>query len=319
MANEPLSPPCPVTGQPPLRMIHGVSTSLIGDLWKHYQGVDVTNLFKGVDRFHLYESPTGLIYFHPPITGDGNFYNTYYDRWDVHKGLTYLSDLRIDYSRSAEYVKPGDKVIDVGCGPGVFRHHLPHAHYTGLDPYSAPGDPAIVRESLEDYAETHAGQYDVASAFHVIEHVADPRRHADLMVRLLKPGGLLVLAAPLHPSPLSEIPNLPINMPPHHVTWWNPSSFTALAHELGLEVVEASELLPSPHQGQIYWLHRLLPRRTTSSKDERYFAHRWSWHFSIAIAHLLSKIAVRFRRLPSKGLRPVDAYLVARKPVEKTS
>lgn len=306
-------PPCPITGRPAARHIQGMSASLIQDLWRIGQGVDVSHLFKGVSRLNMYESPNGLIYFDPPIVGDGKFYDNYYNTWDVHSGLTYLSESRVDYVRTSGYIKNGAKVIDVGCGPGVFRHHLPHAHYTGLDPYAAPdADAAIIHETLEQYAESHAGSFDVASAFHVIEHVADPRRYAELMVKLLRPGGLLVLAAPLHPSPLSEIPNFPVNMPPHHVTWWNPSAFSALAAELGLEVVEASALPPSPHQGTIYWLHKLLLKRTSKAPDERYYAHRWSWHASLILAYYMAKVVNRIRRMP-RNIKPVDAYLVARK------
>ena len=307
------APPCPITGRPPLRLIQRMSKSLIADLWRIAQGVDVSALFKDVGHFDMYESPTGLIYFDPPVTGDGAFYNAYYSRWNVHQGLNLLYEHRQDYKRSARHIPSGAHVIDVGCGPGVFRHHHGHARFTGLDPYAAPDvDDAVLREHLEDHSLSHAGAYDVATAFHVIEHVADPLRHAELMVKLVKRGGLLILAAPLYPSPLSEIPNFPINMPPHHVTWWNPGAFGALAEKLDLEIVEASTLPPSPHQGQIYWLHKLLMRRTSHSADERYYAHRWSWHLSLAAAYLLSKAAVRFRQLPP-NLRPVDAYLVARK------
>jgi SAM-dependent methyltransferase len=310
---EPL-PPCPITGKPALRRIHGVSARLIEDVWRLGQGVDVSHLFKGVDRVTLYESPTGLVFFEPRIVGDGKFYEGYYQKWDVHEGLTRFKESRVDYSRAAEFIPAGAHVVDVGCGPGVFRTHLPHARYTGLDPYAGPDvDDVVIRETLEEHASKRPEFYDVATAFHVIEHVPDPLRHAEQMVRLLKPGGLLILAAPLHPSPLTEIPNLPINMPPHHVTWWNPEAYKALSARLGLEVVEAGTLPPSLHQGLIYWLHRFLARRTKGPPNERYIGHNWTWHASILVAYYLARIVTRIKPLPL-GARPVDAFLVARKP-----
>lgn len=307
-------PPCPITGAPAARRIHGVSAQVIVDIWRHAQGVDVRRLFEGIDRITLYESPTGLVFFEPRVVGDGAFYESYYSRWDVHAGLTAWSKRRADYSTAARFIPEGARVVDVGCGPGVFREHLPHARYTGLDPYAHDADDVVIKETLEEHAAKHAGAYDVATAFHVIEHVPDPRRHAELMAQLIRPGGLLILAAPLHPSPLSEIPNFPINIPPHHVTWWNPGAFSALAKELRLEVVEATVLPASPHQGIILWLHRLLPKRADGPPRERYVAHRWSWHLSIAIAYGLAKVMSKLKTLPANP-RPVDAFLVARKPV----
>lgn len=309
----PALPACPITGKPALRRIHGVSARVVEDIWRYGQGVDVKHLFKGIDHVYLYESPTGLVFFEPKVVGDGAFYRDYYRKWDVHAGLTAWPDSRVDYQTAAGFIPPGAKVVDVGCGPGVFRQHLKHALYTGLDPYAVDTDEVVIKETLEDYAVAHAGEYDAATAFHVIEHVPDPLRHAELMARLLKPGGLLILAAPLHPSPLTEIPNLPINMPPHHVTWWNPTAFSALATRLGLEIVRADVLPASPHQGVIYWLHRMLPVRTDRAPKERYIGHRWSWHASLAIAYAVAKVMSRIKVLPANA-RPVDAFLVARKP-----
>jgi len=307
-------PLCPITGKPALRRIHGVSARVVEDIWRYAQGVDVKRLFKGVDRITVYESPTGLLWFEPRIIGDGDFYRDYYERWHVHRRLDETAGVRCDYQTAAGFIPAGAQVIDVGCGPGVFRRHLPHAQYRGLDPYAGTEvDEVVIRETLEEHAAKVPQSYDVATAFHVIEHVADPRRHAELMVRLLRPGGLLILAAPLYPSPLTEIPNLPLNIPPHHVTWWNPAAYSALAAELELEVVEAGVLPPSRHQGLIYWMHRCLIKRADGPPRERFIAHRWSWHVSLALAYALARVASAFKTLPAGG-RPVDAFLVARKP-----
>ncbi|MFD1332372.1 class I SAM-dependent methyltransferase [Methylopila musalis] len=312
-ARAPL-PPCPLTGRPARRAIHGVSAGVVADIWRFAQGVDVSALFQGVDRFTLYESDTGLVFFEPRIVGDGLFYRDFYARWDIHRGLTYRSDDRQDFAAAARFVPDGATVIDVGCGPGAFRRHLGHARFVGLDPYASDDvDDAVIRETLEHHAEHNPERYDVATAFHVIEHVPDPLAHARNMARMLKPGGLLILAAPLHPSPLTEIPNLPMNMPPHHVTWWTPGAFRALAEAAGLEVVEATSLPVSPHQGPVLWMRKFLAVRTDTAPNERYVAHRWSWHASLALAYVLGRIMHRIKTLPAQS-EDVDAFLVARKP-----
>jgi SAM-dependent methyltransferase len=306
--------PCPITGRPPKRRIQTLSSRLIADIWRYGQGIDVRGLLRDVTTVRLYESDTGLVYFSPPVVGDAAFYQTYYKRKDVHASLTVGGETRVDFASAARHVKPGDRVIDVGCGPALFRHHVPQAHYTGLDPYAEDdGAGIILHDTLENHALTHAGQYDVATAFHVIEHVADPLRHAALMAALLKPGGLLILAAPLHPSPWTEIPNMPINMPPHHVTWWNPDAFSALAAQLGLDVVEASRLAASPHHAPMLWIHKLLFRKTDHTPPgERYFSGKMSWNLSVWLAYMMAGVAQRFQAAPTTT-RPVDSLLVARK------
>ncbi len=81
-------PPCPITGKPALRRIHGVSARLIEDIWRRGHGIDVSRLFRDIDRLTLFESPTGLVFFEPRIIGDAAFYDDFYRNWDVHTALT---------------------------------------------------------------------------------------------------------------------------------------------------------------------------------------------------------------------------------------
>lgn len=100
-------------------------------------------------------------------------------------------------------VGPGDRVLDVGCGPGSA---LKHALAAGVD--SAAGvdpSPAMVKRAAKnvpgaDFSEGSAEQlpYDDASftavwsvaAFH---HWADPDRGVAEMMRVLGPSGTLFL------------------------------------------------------------------------------------------------------------------------------
>ena len=68
-STEPV-PPCPVTGRPAIRRVQWVTTRLLTDLWRIAFGVDVRPLFAGLNRFGLWESPTGLYFFDPPREGD---------------------------------------------------------------------------------------------------------------------------------------------------------------------------------------------------------------------------------------------------------
>lgn len=307
-------PPCPITRRPARRKVQDISERFLRDLWHFGLGVDTRRFFQDGKNVGLYESDCGLMFFEPRHPGDEAFYSQFYRRADVHRYLNSFAESRTEYAEAARHVPPGALVLDVGCGPGEFRHHLPHATFRGLDPFAPPdAHTSVVRETLEQHLNHNAGNYDVVTAFQLIEHVAEPREFAGEMVKLLKPGGLLILVAPLHPSPLSEIPNFLINAPPHHMTWWSQPAFAALADVLGLDPVRIAELPVSPHQGPIHWMHRFSLRHSDPAPNERYYAGRLSWHLSQIFAFSLAQLAARFKTLPA-GARPIDVMLVARKP-----
>ncbi len=95
------------------------------------------------------------------------------------------------------------RILDVGCGVGMyteqFRRFSPHVTGVEVDPavaaQAAARIPGIVLAPAEvlPFAD---GSFDVVFSHEVIEHVADDRATAAEMVRVLAPGGRIVLYCP---------------------------------------------------------------------------------------------------------------------------
>jgi len=70
-------PPCPITGAAPQRWVQWLSKGMLVDLWRYSFRVDVSDQVSDIERFGIWESPTGLLYFDPPRGGDGDFYRRF--------------------------------------------------------------------------------------------------------------------------------------------------------------------------------------------------------------------------------------------------
>ena len=92
-------------------------------------------------------------------------------------------------------------MLDVGGGPGYFRDAFgrPGATYFALDAdvgeLAGPGGIAPRhRDRRRDAAAVRDGAVDVCYSSNVLEHVPDPWRMADEMLRVTRPGGLVFIS-----------------------------------------------------------------------------------------------------------------------------
>ena len=314
-AAEPPLPPCPITGEAAAERVETISAKLLADLWRFGAGVAPTPLQRGEGPLGLYRSPCGLRFFHPAIAGDAAFYGAFYGRFHAMRQFSAHAAERGDFRAAAEHVRPGDRVLDVGCGDGAFAALVPQATYQGLDlhPMPRPGGPSILAETIESHAARHPAAYDVVAAFQVLEHVADPHALATAMLRCLAPGGLLIAAMPLYPSPLTAFPNNLLNLPPHHLSWWTEGACTALCRELGLEPVRIGPVPSSRMHAQMQWMARLCPLPKPGRPGQGHVRRGWGRLAAIFLSFQVARLLAVVAGLP-RHAAPIDVVLVARKP-----
>jgi len=148
----------------------------------------------------------------------------------------------------AGYADLADRVVlDVGGGPGYFADafRAAGAHYVGVDPdtgeLSARGEPAAGMVRASGMALPFAtGALDVCYSSNVLEHVPDPDRMLDEMVRVTRPGGTVFVS---------------------FTPWWSPwgGHETAPWHYLGGEYARRRYLRRTGHEPKNRIGHSLYP------------------------------------------------------------
>jgi SAM-dependent methyltransferase len=110
--------------------------------------------------------------------------------------------------RFAGWVPPGSRVVDVGCGVGTSTRLLRAAGYealgTDLSEHFLPAEEGF---AVVDFEEAPLPDYafDAAGTMNVLEHVQRPQRFLDQMVRVVRPGGHVIIVSPNLTSPLVGI------------------------------------------------------------------------------------------------------------------
>lgn len=122
---------------------------------------------------------------------------------------------------SSERVQ-GRRVLDVGCGPGLL---VPDLLSRGFDFWGVDAAPNMIKECQANFGNLPAAHFSVGDAVHldfpegsfdmvicagVIDHIRDYRQAIAEMLRVLRVGGILLVAFPNVVSP---------------VAWWRNHAF----------------------------------------------------------------------------------------------
>lgn len=110
-------------------------------------------------------------------------------------------------------VKEGDLLLEVGCGSGILIPSLPReVVYTGVDSSAYALKQAMARfpstsfvEASSDNLPFGSNTFSYVVSVFALEHFPRPKESLDEMVRVLKPGGCLLLLAPNLEFPFARL------------------------------------------------------------------------------------------------------------------
>ena len=153
------------------------------------------------------------------------------------------------------HLRPGLRVLDLGCGDGVFAElmleHAPVA-LTLADvadaalarararPRLAGGEVAMLRVPFDGDLPCDDGAFDLVWASEVIEHVADTARWLSEVRRVLTPGGELLLSTPNHARLRLALAGIERLSPPlgDHLHLYDRRALARLLDEFGFGAVQ---------------------------------------------------------------------------------
>lgn len=176
-----------------------------------------------------------------------------YDREDYALANTPIETAR-HFRRVMRYLRPkqGDRLLEVGCGRGWLTQRVKLAcpNTVGVD----VNPQAVANAVTADVQEMDAtalrfgdAEFDHVYSFHVIEHIYDIQRALSEMMRVLAPGGRILLVYPAEPvRGLYAMPGAwigfgnPFLARRLHVHKLTPRRIRAVAAPLGLSYVQSA-------------------------------------------------------------------------------
>lgn len=154
------------------------------------------------------------------VTNDMEYYTTYYERMGdkayLGESLKKSSRMLVFCEWLRSYLKPGDKVLDIGCGDAIFAELMPEFEWYGVDINTERARQRLIgpdngdKEATDDLTHPKLREHDLMKppypwpekyfdaviCSETLEHLWDLRVVHKEVRRLLKRDGVYVISTP---------------------------------------------------------------------------------------------------------------------------
>jgi 2-polyprenyl-3-methyl-5-hydroxy-6-metoxy-1,4-benzoquinol methylase len=181
----------------------------------------------------------------------------------------WLRDSEPDDERRYQFLRPalsGKRLLDFGCGAGGFllKSRGQAAYVGGVEPelrlqahFERVGLPVVPKlAELPDRPPN--SRYDLITAFHVVEHLVDPRATVVQLADVLCEGGVLVVEVPSADDSLLTLYECESFMQftywSQHLFLFNPCTLSCLVDQANLKLHWIKQVQRYPLSNHLHWL-----------------------------------------------------------------
>jgi len=181
---------------------------------------------------------------------------------------TWLKDTDWDDQRRFDMLKTmltNKKLLDFGCGAGGFliKAQSLADSAAGIELEHRVREYFNGKLSIYPNLESAGGGYDFITAFHVVEHLPDPRAILKALANMLAKNGRMVIEVPSSEDVLLTLYD---SVAFQRFTYWsqhlflfNGETLRRLAEQAGLRIVSIQQYQRYPLSNHLYWLSQDKP------------------------------------------------------------
>lgn len=233
----------PINKTYPTKILDVIETNSLINSYSKLLGIDISSSFREVQNIFLLECQvTGYQFFYPfTIAGDDKFYeNLQVFNW-------YYCENKWEFNVARQFITNGS-LLEIGCGNGDFLKSLKSIKNLQLQGFELNQE--AIKKCQSKGLNVSAGnleqflglEFDYIVNFQVLEHLSDINSFFDNCYKILSTDSKLIIGVPNTDSfvfkpykkeKYLQHPSLLLNMPPHHMGWWNAKTLEKVANEFG--------------------------------------------------------------------------------------